>query len=80
MNPKIMFVVTIVCAIVTLVLSIVTVMKARLTGSKKSLRAGFWHAGIALGWAVTAFWPEAWNWGLPVLLIVGTSLLTGFDP
>ncbi len=75
-----MFVVTIVCAIVTLVLSIVTVMKARLTGSKKSLRAGFWHAAIAIGWVVTAFWPEAWNWGLPVLLIVGASLLTGFDP
>lgn len=80
MNPKIMFVVTIVCAIVTLVLSIVTVIKATVTGSKRSLRAGFWHAGIALGWAVTAFWPEAWNWGLPVLLIVGTSLLTAFDP
>ena len=43
-------------------------------------RAGFWHAGIALGWAVTAFWPEAWNWGLPVLLTVSTSLLIGFDP
>jgi hypothetical protein len=74
-----MFVVTIACAIVSLVLSIVTVMKARVTGSKKSLRAGFWHAGIALGWAVTAFWPDAWNWAFPVFLIVGTSLLSGFE-
>ncbi len=79
MNPKVMFVVTIACAIVSLVLSIVTVMKARVTGSKKSLRAGFWHAGIALGWAVTAFWPDAWNWAFPVFLIVGTCLLSGFE-
>jgi hypothetical protein len=73
---KVMFVSTIACALVTLVLSIVTVWKARVTGNKKSLRAGFIHAGIAIGWGVTAFWPEAWNWGFPPLLIVASALIS----
>jgi hypothetical protein len=76
---KAIFVTAIASAIVTLVLSIITVWKARITGSKKSLRAGFLYAGIALGWAATAFWPEVWNWGLPTLLIVGVSLLSSSD-
>lgn len=71
--------VTIVCAVATLALSIVTIWKAKLNGSSKSLRAGFLYGAIAIGWAVTAFWPDAWNWGLPTLLIVALAIVNAAD-
>jgi hypothetical protein len=74
-----MFVVTIANAIAALVLGIMTVLKAQASGSRKSLRAGTYYAGLAVGWAVTAFWPEAWNWGLPTWLIVGMVLVERSD-
>ena len=70
-----MFMVTSVCAVVTLLSSILAIWKAKLNGSSKSLRAGFVYGAISIGWAVTAFWPDAWNWGLPPLLIVALAIV-----
>lgn len=78
-NAKVMFAGAIANAIVVLVLSGVTIWKAKLAGSSKSLRAGFLYGAIALGWVVSAFWVDSWNWALPTLLIVALSIVSTTD-
>lgn len=76
---KAISVVAIVCAIVTLALSIVTFRRAQVTGSKKLRRACWLNGAVAVGWAVTGLWPEVWNWGLPLLLCVTSSLISTIE-
>jgi hypothetical protein len=64
---------TIGLGVITFITGVVHITIAYLTSSKKSAKEGAVFLVVGICWGAVAQWPEAWNWGLPTLLICATA-------